>query len=512
MSETDGTPTGGEDFEEFLRKFLGREAGEEAARAMHAQGMDPSALNSLFSSPAQMNQMLSQFQFVMDQTEGPVNWRLAKDMATQQAYQSGDPALSAAEGERARQAMTVADLWLDAVTDFSPGIGQRAAWTRIEWVSHTLPMWQRITEPVAVNVQRALTQALSSQFGEASPFGGDLGSQGIPEGLPPGIAAMMGRAQEMMPKLAAMMFASQIGQALAALSQEAMSSTDVGLPLAPEHTSALVVRNVGAFTEGLDIAFDEVQQFMAVRETAHQRLFASVPWLTGDLIRAVESYSAEISIDTEAIAQAAAGLDPTNPDSVKSAMSQGVIASEPTQRQRAALERLETLLALVEGWVEVVTARAVAPYLPHADQLRELMRRRRAAGGPAEQMMGSLLGLEMRPRRSRGAAKVFALVEEAQGRAGREALWHHPDMVPTAEELDAPDSYLTGRAEQEALEADIDDELTRMLDGTLGWAEGLSPEVDPEADSLRRAGLLPQDGSADEDDPDGEEGEDSTAR
>ena len=49
-------------------------------------------------------------------------------------------------------------------------------------------------------------------------------------------------------------------------------------------------------------------------------------------------------------------------------------------------ERLETLLAVMEGWVQVVTAQAVAPHLPHAVALAEMVRRRRAQGGAAEQL------------------------------------------------------------------------------------------------------------------------------
>lgn len=478
MSEEQDTPPGGTPFEEFLRKMLGDAGGEEAARAMRAQGFDPSRIDHAFSDPSQMQAALGQFQFLLGATDGPVNWDMARDLARQRTYQAGDPTLVAAEAERARQSMTVADLWLDATTDFAPGPLTRAAWTRLEWIDATVPMWKRITEPVARNVSRALSDAMTSQ----------LGDSGLPE-LPEGMSQMLGRTQEMMPKLAAMVFAMQIGQAISALAQEAMGSTDVGLPLADASTTALVVHNIGVFGEGLDIPFDEILQFMAVRECAHRRLFSCVPWLTQDLVRAVEKYSAEIAIDTEAIADAARSIDPADPTSAERALSSGVFSQEPTPRQKEALERLETLLALVEGWVEVVTAHAVAPYLPHAEQLREMMRRRRATGGPAEQLLGQLIGLDMRPRRARGAAKIFQVVEDAQGRDAREALWSHPDMVPTVAELDSPDTFLSSRAAASEQDSEIDAALNSLLDGTLGWAEGLSPQDDPEAESLRRAGL-----------------------
>lgn len=490
----DETP-GPTPFDEFLRKLLGDEAAEEASRAMRAQGFDLSKLPEGFSDPAAMKAAANQFQFLMDSTTGPVNWRLVTDSARQQIYASGDPALSAAQADRARTAMTVADLWLDTTSDFTPGSVERKAWTRSEWVDATLDTWKRICEPVAANVSRALGEELGSQFPSEA-----IGEEDLPSGL----AQMIDQTRSMMPKLSAMMFAAQIGRALTALASEALGSTDVGIPLAKGPTTGLVVSNIEAFGDGLDIPFDEVLQFVAVRECAHRRLFASVPWLEGDLIRAVERYSANIEVDMTAITDAARLVDPSDPSSIEEALSGGVFELSISAEQRRALERLETILALIEGWVEVVTAQAIAPYLPHADQLREMMRRRRASGGPAEQVLGTLIGLKMRPRRARDAAKIFTLVEAEQGTAARDALWSHPDMVPSAAELDSPDTFLTIRRAAQEQDADIDAALDALLAGTMGWAEGLTPDVDPEAETLAKAGFTPL-----EDSPGGSEDDDT---
>ena len=117
MNENEsGTP-----FEDFLRSVLGDEAAAEAARALQAQGFDPANLPAEFSDPARMRAAMGQFQFLMNTTAGPVNWRMVEDSAKQAAYASGDPSPTATEAEAARPAMTVADLWLDAVTDFASG-------------------------------------------------------------------------------------------------------------------------------------------------------------------------------------------------------------------------------------------------------------------------------------------------------------------------------------------------------------------------------------------------------
>ena len=469
MNENEsGTP-----FEDFLRSILGDEAAAEAARALEAQGFDPANLPPEFSDPARMRAAMGQFQFLMNTTAGPVNWRIVEDSAKQAAYASGDPAPTATEAEAARQAMTVADLWLDAVTDFASGPVTRDVWSKVAWVEHTIPTWKRICEPIALNVSRALSGALSDQFG---PDG-----LGEASSLPDGMAAMLGKTQEMMPRLSAMMFSAQLARALAALAGESFGTYDTGIPLSDASHAVLLPHTIAEFADGLDVPFDEVRQFLAVREAAHRRLFASVPWLEGDLVRAVERYASQIAIDTEAITEVARSVDPSDPESVESALSGGVFALATTPDQRRALTRLETMLALIEGWVEVVTARATLPYLPHA------------SGGPAEEILGTLIGLKMRPRQARGAASIFSLVEADGGREAREALWSHPDMVPSETELATPDTFLTLRRAAAEEDADIDAALTSLLDGTLGWAEGLEPGADSGEESS-----APGDGEATE--------------
>jgi len=133
-----------------------------------------------------------------------------------------------------------------------------------------------------------------------------------------------------------------------------------------------------------------------------------------------------------------AGIDPTNPESVQNALAGGLFEPEQTPEQETALRRLETLLALVEGWVDAVVAAAAGDRMPGADALREASRRRRASGGPAEQTFATLVGLELRPRRLREAAALWWAVTEKHGVGGRDGVWAHPDLLPSADDLDDP--------------------------------------------------------------------------
>jgi putative hydrolase len=267
----------------------------------------------------------------------------------------------------------------------------------------------------------------NEQFAGMGEAMGALGAM-----LPPGgIGAIMNQ-------VGGLMFGAQVGQGLSGLSREVVSSSDVGLPLGPTGVAALVPANVAGFGEGLERPEDEVRLYLALREAAHQRLFGHVPWLRDRMLDTVAAYARGITVDLSVIEQAMGDIDPSNPESVQAALSGGLFEPQTTPEQQAALRRLETLLALVEGWVDAVVAAAAGPRMPGAEALREASRRRRATGGPAEQTFATLVGLELRPRRLREAAALWWSVTEKHGISGRDRIWSHPDLLPTADDLDDP--------------------------------------------------------------------------
>ena len=198
------------------------------------------------------------------------------------------------------------------------------------------------------------------------------------------------------------MLATQVGSGLGALAGEVLTVSDIGLPLAAPGKAALRARPTStAFAEGLDVTEDDVLLYLALREAAHQRLFAHVPWLRDHLIGAVTDYARGIEINAEGIQQRIEeqlrGVDPTNPEAMQQLLEGGLFDLPSHPRRRPRSQRLEIALALVEGWVDEVVGQATAERMPAAAKLQEAVRRRRAAGGPAEQTFAALVGLELRP-------------------------------------------------------------------------------------------------------------------
>src|SRR5256885_283675 len=156
-------------------------------------------------------------------------------------------------------------------------------------------------------------------------------------------------------------------------------------PLPGPAAAALLPANIASYGDGLQLPADEVRLYVALREAAHQRLFGHVPWLRGHVLTAVEAYAAGIRVNRDAIEEAMGRFDPGNPESMQDLSVEGIFTPDDTPQQQSALARLETALALVEGWVCHVVDSAAGDRLPSVVRLGEAFRRRRAAGRPAGQ-------------------------------------------------------------------------------------------------------------------------------
>ncbi|MPZ60020.1 MAG: hydrolase [Propionibacteriales bacterium] len=391
-----------------------------------------------------LSALLSQVQQMLQPYEGPVNWPMAEDLARRAiAEHPGEPGDS--ERDAVDVAVSLAELWLDEVCSFPASASRATAWSRGDWVEKTLPSWRQIFQPVAGHVTTAIEHA-----------------------IPEEIKAMAGPAMEHLTRAGGSLFGAQVGQALGALSQEVLSSTEIGLPLSAHDEAGLIVENIGQFEEGLDVKGSDVLIYLALRECAHQRLFHHATWLRSHLMHAIEDYARGMRIDISSVERSLSSFDVNDLQSLQQAIMSGdLYEPEQTSEQQAALDRLETMLALVEGWVDDLVGEATKYRMPNAAKLQEAIRRRRAAGGPAENTFLSLVGLELRPKRMRDAAALWGALRSAKGMEARDAVWAHPDLMPTSEDLDDPLGFAAGSSagDQQGLpDAEFDAALADLLD------------------------------------------------
>jgi putative hydrolase len=399
-------------------------SGSEGDEPKDESAVDPFA--ALGGMP-DLGAMLQQLGSMMSGESGPVNWQVARTSAM--AVIGADTGTTGSDTTEVANAVRLADVWLNPVTALPSGVASAEAWSRRRWLEATRPAWTELVEPVAGRVSAAMGEALPAEMQTMA-------------------APLMG----MMSQIGGLIFGGQVGQALGTLATEVVSSSDIGLPLGPPGVAALLPESLRTLGAGLDLPTEEVRLFVALREAAHHRLFGHVPWLRGHLLAAVRAYAEGIVVDTSRFEELARGVDPTDPEALQRAIGDGMFEPTSSPAQEAALARLETALALVEGWVDTVTAAAGAASLPSFAALQETMRRRRATGGPAERTFASLVGLELRPRRLREAATLWQTLGERRGIDGRDAVWAHPDLLPTAEDLDDPTAWVEHDASTDALD------------------------------------------------------------
>jgi putative hydrolase len=441
-----------DEFRDMLRDLLSGSGGIDPSKLAGAAGLpnDPASLAAIFS----------QLQQAMNRGGEGIDWSLALRQGEERAA-SGQQQISAEQRARLDQAMQVASLWLDEAVDFSALPDTPELLTRRAWVAATMPVWSQLAEPVALSISDSLTREMSEQ-------------------APEELRSMIQGASQMMRGIGGALFAMQLGQVVGQLATEVVSGGDIGIPLQNDGRAALLPQNVAAFGDGLDIPSDQVELYLSVREIAHARLFRHARWLRPHVISAITAFARGIDIDTDRLEELAESFDPTNTDELRDAVVNGALIRPKSESQDAALGRLETTLALIEGWVDAVTADATTR-LPRSDAIAESIRRRRASGGPAESALATLVGLELRPRRLREAAAMWRAITEAVGVEARDALWAHPDILPTAADLDDPSALIARLTGAETPESEADDEFDQALEQLLRGETPAGPGEDGES-------------------------------
>jgi putative hydrolase len=423
-----------EDFEALLRRFLAGEPldPEQIAKAAGLP-VDPAALQQLLSK-------LTSAIVPGETTEG-LNWSLVETQAKQIAS-ANSRKVPESVGKSIDAAMATGSLWLDEVTDVASITTEPKLLSRELWVADSLGLFKDLATPVANRMSEALTENFK-------------------ENLPEEFSGFMSQASGLMKSAGSVMFAMQMGQALGRMAEEVLSAGDIGLPIFKEPRPAFVAQNLAELVDSLEEDSDQVYFYFVIRELAHARLFKQSKWLRDYTVNLITAYAREISIDNSRIIEMSENFDPADIGNIQKAFESGSLIAPRTPSQTIALERIETVLALIEGWVDCVT-QAATTRLPRSSAIAEVVRRKRSAGGPAEKTFLTLIGLELRPRKLREASAMWNEITNKVGIQKRDAIWSHPDLLPTDADIQDP-TALIAKLSNSAPEDDMDQALRDLL-------------------------------------------------
>jgi len=403
------------DFEAMMRQM------QEQMKAQFEQfGINPAGFVNPFTT------LFSQAGQGASANEGVLSISTARETAKKFVSTQGLKPLGTKDLEVVKNAFEISEVWLNEATAFPAAPTTPTAASRLDWVNETMVGWHKTMEPLAAGlsdaISKLLDQAITAQAGESA------------EGAPPIEMITM-----MLRSFIGTMIATQLGQSIGTLSTTVTGAHDVGLPLLDPARAIVIPENIELWATELEIAKSEVFIYHALREGAVARLFANNPWLVSYIQSAVVEYGKGINIDIDAIQRQAQETFEKAGDPMGFALDSGIFTPEESPAQKVALLKLETVLALIDGWTDEVSALAAGDRLPAIEQLRETLRRRRASAAPAQLLFSSMLGLQVSPKLTREASAFWKKIREVKSVSERDQIWS--GLLPTADDLLDPEKF-----------------------------------------------------------------------
>ena len=385
----------------------------------------------------------------MLQSEGPINWEVAGQVAASVALGDGadmmpmpggpaptDPPIAAAHIEALRELADIARSQVAGATGITEILSApvqvigRGAWADLHLVA-----------------LRPVLEAFGTRLGAAmQPPDDDLGAAGLGAfGALAGILSMIG------PLLIGMQTGSMVGE----LAKHSLGRYDLPLPTSDTPTIVFSAPNLDAFIGDWSLEERDTRFQVAIFETLRAAI-RMVPWVQERLVALATRYVSAYELDSDRMRSAfgdidqdalAAGIfDPSAMDESAfagfAADPQAILGAMRTEGQGLILRDLQALFAVLEGYVDTMAGIIGRPLIPDFDRIEEARRRHRLERGEADRFIEGLLGLEFTREHYEQGERFCAGVIERAGTDGLNRLWTSEAMFPTAAELDAPGLWL----------------------------------------------------------------------
>ena len=242
------------------------------------------------------------------------------------------------------------------------------------------------------------------------------------------------------------MVAAETGALLGFLSRRVLGQYELVLPTGDDaDTIAFVGANILAMERTHQLRPSEFRMWIALHEAAHRAQFVGVPWLRGHFLSLVERMVS--AAQPTRIGRARALLDRALSARRTGAGfldERGLMGLFATPEQSEVLDEIQGLMCLLEGHGHVVMDRIGARLLMSQERMAALLKARRA--DPRTAAFFRLTGLEMKVRQYELGERFVLAVEREAGWHALDRAWSGPANLPTAAEIEDPQTWLTRTA------------------------------------------------------------------
>lgn len=359
-------------------------------------------------------------------SQGPVNWDIAKQLATWTASGGAteanpDPIARV----RLEELLRVAEMHVADATGLEVsrhGMLTVRCVTRGEWALRALEAWRPLLEALATSVASATPEPDA-----ASP-------------APDPMSQLLGNLPQV---LGPFLFGMQAGSMVGQLGQRAMGQYDLPMPRPESDELLLVPGTIDGFAEEWSLSVDDVRLWVCLREVTQHAVLGR-PHVRQRLDELIRAYVDAFEPDPSALEERLGALDPTDMQAMQAMFGDpGALLGEmQTDEQRRLQVPLRSLLSALTGYVDhmmdTVGRRLVGNYGP----LTEALRRRRLEEHGGTRVLGQLFGVELDAAGYERGQSFVAGILERSGEDGLRRLWHSAAELPTPAELDAPGLWL----------------------------------------------------------------------
>ena len=267
------------------------------------------------------------------------------------------------------------------------------------------------------------------------------------ERAPGGAAA--GKAGGVMTAVGSRVTGIQAGLILAYLSSRVLGQYELFLP--PETSPVngeqpgrltLVAPNIVMVERELGVDTHDFRRWVCLHEETHRLQFTAVPWLRDYVQSQMTEFLLASELDPAAILQRIRSAADAMAGAVRGGDGGSLIDAVATPKQKEIMDRLTSVMTLVEGHGDYVMDAVGPQVVPSVEQIRERFNARRGSNGRIEQTIRRILGIDLKMKQyAQGSRFVRAVVDEA-GMTAFNKVWTSPQTLPTREELSAPHAWL----------------------------------------------------------------------
>jgi putative hydrolase len=375
-------------------------------------------------------------------TQGPVNWEIARQMATWAAT-GGHPQDNVDPVARVRleELIRVAELHVAEATGLtvsSSGVLSVRAVTPSEWALRTLEAWKPRLEALAGRMNSAIAPG---------PEGAGIPGPGLvndPAGGDPAAQDPMAQLFSNLPQvLGPFLFGLQAGSMVGQLASRAMGQYDLPIPRPPSDELLMVPSAIDSFASDWSLDADDTRLWICLRETVNHAVLGR-PHVRARLDELIDEYVAAFDPSPSVLEEKLSGVDPSDLSSMQELLGdpETLLGEMESDEQRRVKAQLRSLLSAVTGYVDHVMdsvgRRLIGSYGP----LTEALRRRRLEESSGTRILAKLLGVSLdEAAYEQGRDFIRGIVERA-GEEGLARLWASSKELPTPAEVAAPGLWL----------------------------------------------------------------------